>query len=77
MSPPKNPKKRRRVVRLSDAVDYDRTADRTSDRETGDEDRMVILDSELGSELIDEPTDESTTTRSREFYEEQKPPHYG
>ena len=56
---------RRRVVRLSDAVDYDRTADRGNQNEPGDEDRMVIFEDDFGAEQ-----------GSLEFYREQQPPHY-
>ena len=67
-------KQRRRVERVSDAVDYDRTADRNSPPDAhADEDRMVIFDSELASD--DELSDDLHLTA--EDYREQRPPHYG
>lgn len=67
-------KQRRRAKRLSDAVDYDRTADRNPPVDAhADEDRMVIFDSELvtDDELIDDPR------LTADDYREQRPPHYG
>ena len=61
---------RRRIVRLSDAVDYARTADRGSQHEPGDEDRMVIFEDDFG------PIGPSMEQGSLEFYREQQPPHY-
>ena len=61
---------RRRIVRLSDAVDYDRAADRGSQHEPGDEDRMVIFEDDFG------PIGPSMEQGSLEFYREQQPPHY-
>ena len=57
---------RRRAVRLSDAVDYDRTADRGSQREAGDEDRMVIFEDDFG------PISSGAEQGSLEFYREQQ-----
>lgn len=67
-------KKRRRVERPSDAIDYDRTADRNAPSDArADDDRMVIFDSELGTddELIDDPQ------LTEADYHDQRPPHYG
>lgn len=61
---------RRRVVRLSDAVGYDRTADRGNQHEPGDEDRMVIFEDDFG------PIGSGAEQGSLEFYREQQPPHY-
>ncbi|MBX8995654.1 hypothetical protein HCH15_05595 [Corynebacterium testudinoris] len=62
-------RKRRRVHRPSDAVDYDRTADSPSaflgKEKPADEQREVILDPEAEESLVDE-----------EFWREQRPPHY-
>lgn len=66
-------KKRRRITRLSDAVDYDRTADRDSGPSLIDHDRMVILD----SELFDDDVDADAASHSLDYYKEQQPPHYG
>lgn len=79
---------RRRVTRPSPAGDYDRTADRPEFQSAfrDDGERVVELDTELGTELGTEPGVEpgsATDTageahgKSREFYEEQRPPHYG
>lgn len=63
------PRKRRRVVRPSDAADYDRTADAPVFQSAFDADgeRVVSLDPES--------TDDAPQT-GRAFYEEQRPPHY-
>lgn len=61
------PRPRRRVVRKSDAVDYDREADR--DRafvSAYDDERTVILD-----------PDQDEQVSALKFYKEQMPPHYG
>lgn len=75
---------RRRVTRLSPAGDYDRTADRPDFQSAfrDDGERVVELDTELGTEPGVEPgaaadTAGETHGKSREFYEEQRPPHYG
>ncbi len=66
-------KKRRRVVRISDAADYDRTADQNTPAQSSvDDDRMVIFDSELSPEP--EPIDDPHLTL--EDYLEQRPPHH-
>jgi hypothetical protein len=57
-------------MRLSDAVDYDRTADRGNQNEPGDEDRMVIFEGDFG------PIGSGAEQGSLEFYREQQPPHY-
>lgn len=59
-------KKRRRVVRRSEA-EYDRLADRKAPPTSADEERRVILDEE----------DDGGGERDRDFYLEQRPPHYG
>lgn len=61
------PRRRRRVVRKSDAVDYDRQADRgTTFVSAYDDERAVILDPDQD----EEPT-------GLKFYKDQMPPHYG
>lgn len=77
---------RRRVTRLSPAGDYDRTADRPDFQSAfrDDGERVVELDTEPG---LDEAADQGSNQgaaldsdaagKSREFYEEERPPHYG
>ncbi|MDO5033040.1 hypothetical protein [Corynebacterium sp.] len=69
------PRKRRRAVRISDAPDYDRTADRPEFVSAfGPEESQGGQDSSRNVELdefsAEEPTGEA-------FYREQMPPHYG
>lgn len=60
-------KRRRRVVRPSDAVDYDREADRDRPFHSAfDDERAVIMD-----------PDQDEEPSGLEFYKEQMPPHYG
>lgn len=75
---------RRRVTRLSPAEDYDRTADRPDFQSAfrDDGERVVELDTELAAEpgLASGAVSDDVATahgKSREFYEEQRPPHYG
>ncbi|HJE10972.1 MAG: hypothetical protein Q4F10_08265 [Corynebacterium glutamicum] len=59
-------RQRRRAFRVSDAKDYDRTADSPLESTTNDDVREVSLDPEQD----DQPTGE-------EFWKEQQPPHHG
>lgn len=62
--------KRRRVVRLSDAEDMDRSMDRPdhgfANEKPADEQREVLLDPESEDSLSGD-----------EFWREQRPPHHG
>lgn len=72
-------KGRRHAVRLSDAVDYDRTADRPSvwERDGRDPDRVVPLDDAEGvADAYDGAGFDGDYGKDRAFYEEEKPPHY-
>lgn len=60
------PRKRRRVVRKSEATDYDRNADSKVFVSAFDDERVVVVD----PDQEDEPT-------GLQFYKEQMPPHYG
>lgn len=62
---------RRRVVRRSDASDYDRLADRLVFRSelSNDSERIVRWDTE--------GVDSDSQVMSEQFYREQQPPHYG
>ncbi len=67
-------KQRRRVRRLSDAADYDRTADRPNPSQVEqsadcDGDRVVQLDDGI--------TPESPELDDLARYREERPPHYG
>ena len=62
-------RQRRRAVRTAD-VDYDRSADvarrgRAEENPASDDQREVLLD------------DEEPGLTGRDFYEEERPPHYG
>lgn len=66
-------------MRLSDAADYDRTADRPSawEREERDPDRVVPLDDVDGVfDSEDGAGFEGSFGKDRAFYDEEKPPHY-
>lgn len=75
---------RRRVVRLSDAANYDRTADTPDFQSSFDDDgeRRVSFDTDPGGvteevEALhnDGPRGEAAVREA--FYREQQPPHYG
>lgn len=64
---------RRRAFRASDAVDYDRTADRpdpmlSEEGVPGDSDERVVLDEGEAEEIDDESGDRLL---------DERPPHYG
>ena len=62
------PRKRRRAVRVSDAPNYDRTADAPEFQSAfnNDGERRVALD----------PDADDAPASAREFYAEERPPHY-
>lgn len=71
------PRKRRRVFKQSDSLNYDRTADRPDfvtafpeDDEAADATRNVEFDEE-------QVESGSLDRTSREFWDEQRPPHHG
>lgn len=74
---PKPARRRRRVVRTSDAVDYDRTADSPRFNSAFDDDGQLksrVGDGERAVEL-DEHGDD--TPEGDAFWREQIPPHFG
>ncbi|QPK79799.1 hypothetical protein G7Y31_03630 [Corynebacterium lizhenjunii] len=68
---PRRPRSaRRRAVRKSDAVDYDRSADRPEFHSAFDTDGNRLIS-------LDRVSDEEPASHDAAFYEEQRPPHYG
>ncbi|WP_293768518.1 hypothetical protein [uncultured Corynebacterium sp.] len=69
------PRKRRRAQRLSDAVDYDRTADRPPFQSAfGDDGERIV---QLDPDGAEGEADEGGSGTGEQFYREQQPPHYG
>lgn len=81
-TPNRRSRRRRRAVRISEAADYDRAAESSTflsafDSDTSEDLRVVDLSGP--GDFLTEPAEdtEDPSQRSRQFWEELKPPHYG